>query len=78
MGDGRTVRPVVRDGLLVTFAESAATTPNRLVAHALKDGRPAGVHKDDGQLMAFAAAPGGRVVLNQVLVAGEPAALALR
>ncbi|WP_329623674.1 PQQ-like beta-propeller repeat protein [Streptomyces sp. NBC_01255] len=125
VGDGRTVRPVVRDGLLVTFAESAATTPNRLVAYALKDGRPAWVHKDDGQLMAFAAAPGGRVayldysskvtvldgttgtvhmvlepdpagradisiepelvavpgghvVLNQILVAGEPAALALR
>ncbi|MGW6390185.1 outer membrane protein assembly factor BamB family protein [Streptomyces sp. NPDC055103] len=125
VGDGRTVRPLVRDGLLVTFAESAATTPNRVVAYSLENGRPVWVHRDEGQLTAFAAAPegrvaylkydatvtvldgatgkvhavlepdpaqrvgisiepelvavpGGHVVLNQILVAGEPAALGLR
>ncbi|MFD8972164.1 PQQ-binding-like beta-propeller repeat protein [Streptomyces sp. NPDC059593] len=61
VGDGRTVRPLVRDGLLITFAEHESMVPDRVVAYSLKDGRKAWTHDDEGQTMALAAEPDGRV-----------------
>ncbi|MFD4316729.1 PQQ-binding-like beta-propeller repeat protein [Streptomyces sp. NPDC058548] len=61
VGDGRTARPLVRDGLLITFAEHKSMVPDRVVAYSLKDGRKAWVHDEEGQTMALAAEPDGRV-----------------
>lgn len=61
VGDGRTARPLVRDGLLITFAEQSSMVPNRVVAYSLKDGRKAWAHDSEGQTMALAAEPDGRV-----------------
>ncbi|MFE7584450.1 PQQ-binding-like beta-propeller repeat protein [Streptomyces gardneri] len=61
VGDGRTVRPLVRDGLLITFAERNSMVPDRIVAYSLKDGRKAWAHDNEGQTMALAAEPDGRV-----------------
>ncbi|MFI1655439.1 PQQ-binding-like beta-propeller repeat protein [Streptomyces sp. NPDC020472] len=61
VGDGRAVRPLVRDGLLVTFAEKGSMVPTAVVAYSLKDGRKAWVHSSEWQTMALAAEPDGRV-----------------
>ncbi|MEU3687559.1 outer membrane protein assembly factor BamB family protein [Streptomyces narbonensis] len=61
VGDGRIARPLVRDGLLITFAEQSSMVPNRVVAYSLKDGRKAWAHDSEGQTTALAAEPDGRV-----------------
>ncbi|MFF1505812.1 PQQ-binding-like beta-propeller repeat protein [Streptomyces sp. NPDC058326] len=58
---GRTVRPLVLDGLLVTLATSDSTSPNTVVAYSLKDGRKVWAHAGDAQMMALATEPDGRV-----------------
>ncbi|MFC9700614.1 PQQ-binding-like beta-propeller repeat protein [Streptomyces sp. NPDC056943] len=61
VGDGRTVRPLVLDGLLITLAEHESMVPDRVVAYSLKDGRKAWTHDNEGQTMTLAAEPDGRV-----------------
>ncbi|MFD3532256.1 PQQ-binding-like beta-propeller repeat protein [Streptomyces sp. NPDC058664] len=59
--EGRTVRPLVLDGLLVTLAASDSTSPSTVVAYSLKDGRKVWAHDSDAQMMALATEPDGRV-----------------
>ncbi|MER5207918.1 PQQ-binding-like beta-propeller repeat protein [Streptomyces sp. NPDC002825] len=61
VADGRTVRPLVLDGLLITFAEKDSISPSTVVAYSLKDGRKVWAHHSEEQLMALAAEPDGSV-----------------
>ncbi|MFI9748092.1 PQQ-binding-like beta-propeller repeat protein [Streptomyces sp. NPDC052494] len=61
VGDGRTVRPLVLDGLLITLAEHESMVPDRVVAYSLKDGRKAWAYDSEFQTSALAVEPDGRV-----------------
>ncbi|MEU3477106.1 PQQ-binding-like beta-propeller repeat protein [Streptomyces sp. NPDC033754] len=61
VGDGRTARPLVLDGLLITLAEHESMVPDRVVAYSLKDGRKAWAYDNEGQTSALAVEPDGRV-----------------
>ncbi|MFE0648057.1 PQQ-binding-like beta-propeller repeat protein [Streptomyces sp. NPDC059534] len=55
------LRPVVRDGLLVTLAQRESLVPDHVVAYSLKDGRKAWSYHAENQTMALAAEPDGRI-----------------
>ncbi|MFF8376188.1 PQQ-binding-like beta-propeller repeat protein [Streptomyces sp. NPDC015661] len=63
VGDGRTVRPLVRGGLLITLAEAGSSVPTSVVAYSLKDGRKAWLYGSEHQTMALAVEPDGRVAV---------------
>ncbi|GHF93979.1 outer membrane protein assembly factor BamB family protein [Streptomyces zaomyceticus] len=63
VGDGRTSRIVVRDGLLVTLAERDRLVPSKVVAYSLEDGRKAWEYGSEQQAAALGAGPDGHVAL---------------
>ncbi|SED44835.1 PQQ-binding-like beta-propeller repeat protein [Streptomyces sp. TLI_105] len=62
VGSGRSTRPVVRDGRLITLAERELV-PDRVVAHSLTDGRKAWEYRSEHQTTALAVEPDGRVAV---------------
>ncbi|MFE5594321.1 PQQ-binding-like beta-propeller repeat protein [Streptomyces sp. NPDC056549] len=53
------LRPVVRDGLLVTLAQRESLVADNVVAYSLKDGRKAWSYHAENQTMALTAEPDG-------------------
>ncbi|KOG25623.1 MULTISPECIES: PQQ-binding-like beta-propeller repeat protein [Streptomyces] len=57
------LRPVVRDGLLVTLAQRESMVPTYAVAYSLEDGRKAWSYHAESQTMALAVEPDGRIAV---------------